>query len=208
MKTTLTTTLIAIAHFAFSQCSFPVPVFAAANDTALIILSCPGEEISFDASNSLFLEGTELASLVWDFGDGVTDTLSWPIVNHTFENSGIYPVTLTLTDDTECTNLNTNAFLIMVSTTPNWTPLIDAEFCINDLVNSLENGLINTNLFNFTTDSLVSNVTFQSPEASLFIPDDQSICFESSILIENLDSLAIIDDTTTINFLHINMEHS
>jgi len=51
--------------------------------------------VIFDASSSTDV-GSGIESIIWDFGDGTTGTEI--IENHTYDNSGLYFVTLTVTD--------------------------------------------------------------------------------------------------------------
>ncbi len=55
----------------------------------------PPLEVAFDASASTSPNG-EIVAYDWDFGDGATD--EGRTVNHTFDEKGVYPVTLTVTD--------------------------------------------------------------------------------------------------------------
>jgi C1A family cysteine protease len=54
-----------------------------------------GEEITFDASNSIGYEG-EIIEYLWDFGGG--ETKIGKTVKHTYTNTGDYQVTLTVED--------------------------------------------------------------------------------------------------------------
>lgn len=55
-----------------------------------------GETSTFDASASVDPDGT-IVSYAWDFGDG--NNASGQVVNHSYVNSGLYTVTLTVTDN-------------------------------------------------------------------------------------------------------------
>ncbi len=55
-----------------------------------------GEEVTFDGSASSDPDGT-ITSYEWDFGDGTTDT--GEVVTKTYDSSGDYTVSLTVTDD-------------------------------------------------------------------------------------------------------------
>src|SRR5918996_1559744 len=60
-----------------------------------------GSASSFDASASTDEDGT-VASYVWDFGDGHSDTTGAPAASHTYAAPGTYTVTLTVTDNEGC----------------------------------------------------------------------------------------------------------
>jgi len=55
-------------------------------------------EVTFNASSSQDSDGY-IVSYMWDFGDGNVTTVEDPVVNHTYAASGIYNVTLTVTDN-------------------------------------------------------------------------------------------------------------
>lgn len=65
----------------------PVAAFTAA---------CDGLSCAFDGSGSTDADGT-LAGYAWDFGDGTSGSGVAP--GHTYAGSGVYTVTLTVTDD-------------------------------------------------------------------------------------------------------------
>ncbi|MCW7074989.1 MAG: right-handed parallel beta-helix repeat-containing protein [Candidatus Methanospirare jalkutatii] len=67
-----------------------------ADFTYLPLLPAVGQTITFDASNSTDPDGT-IISYEWDFGDGTTG--SGKVITHSYEESKIYRVTLTVTDN-------------------------------------------------------------------------------------------------------------
>ncbi|MCW4017060.1 MAG: PKD domain-containing protein, partial [Candidatus Bathyarchaeota archaeon] len=69
----------------------PVASFTQASDEVII-----GEENFFDASTSADIDGT-IVEYSWDFGDGTTTT--GVTATHTYTNSGVHTVTLTIRDD-------------------------------------------------------------------------------------------------------------
>ena len=74
------------------------------------------QEVLFDASASSDVDGA-IAAYHWDFGDG--SQASGMNVRHQFAQSGRYPVTLTVTDDTDLPN---NAVSDTVMVTVNQSP--------------------------------------------------------------------------------------
>ncbi len=60
--------------------------------------------VTFDGSGSYDPDG-EIVSYDWDFGDATTDY--GMTVSHTFDDPGVYTVTLTVTDDQGATGSNT-----------------------------------------------------------------------------------------------------
>jgi PKD repeat protein len=77
----------------------PTPAFAASAPVT------GATAVSFDGSGSAADTGGSIADYSWNYGDGATaDTGSTSTAAHTFANSGIYPVTLTTTDDLGVSN--------------------------------------------------------------------------------------------------------
>ncbi|MDI7258432.1 MAG: PKD domain-containing protein [Thermodesulfobacteriota bacterium] len=69
----------------------PVASFIAAD------MVIEGEQVSFNGSSSFDPDGDPL-KYRWSFGDGTTDVEEGPNTQHTFDDEGIYRVTLTVTD--------------------------------------------------------------------------------------------------------------
>jgi len=63
---------------------------------ARITRSCADQVCAFDGTTSTDADGT-IVSYLWDFGDGITSTD--PAPTHTYLSSGVYAVTLIVTDD-------------------------------------------------------------------------------------------------------------
>jgi PKD repeat protein len=73
-------------------------------------LGAVGADVSFDGSGSMDLDG-DIVSYDWNFGDGIgTSTLQSP--DYPYATSGIYPVTLTVTDDDDFTDTSTTKAVI------------------------------------------------------------------------------------------------
>ena len=89
-----------------------------------------GKLINFDASASADPDGT-ISTYSWDFGDGNTATGSTS--THTYALSGIYTVSLTVTDDDDATNLVTEIVDVNMYPKANFTFSLDAsnELLIN-----------------------------------------------------------------------------
>lgn len=84
------------------------------------VLTCPGADITFDASRSHDPDGDAL-SYRWQFGDG--REASGKIVTHRYEKSGIYTASLAVFDNTGAACSVSEALLTV---TVNSTPLANA----------------------------------------------------------------------------------
>jgi len=79
------------------------------------------QEIIFNGTTSLDHEGT-IESYMWNLGDGTTKT--GVTVTHSYANQGIYPVTLTVTDNASNTNNQTTWAYIGTENHPPKTPTL------------------------------------------------------------------------------------
>ncbi len=86
--------------------SKPVAGFMASSNT-----SCPQNPIQF--TDTSLTMGQTIISWLWDFGDGLTSTLSNPA--HAFDNQGNYTVKLIITTDQNCTDSTTAIISILPS---------------------------------------------------------------------------------------------
>ena len=82
------------------------------------------QEIVFDGSASVDHEGT-IVSYLWDFGDGTTN-LDVSAV-HTYAKSGIYPVSLTVTDNQDYTHTRSTWAYIDAVNHPPLTPTLKGK---------------------------------------------------------------------------------
>ena len=169
-------------------------------------LACPGEEITFDATGSTVADDFEIVSWAWDFGDESTSA-DGAVVTHSFDQPGAYKVQLgiadnNVTDDEPdgCTNNNLIDHLVLISTEPDWSGTsVDATICSGQL---------------FPLDGMVAGVTYDSePTADfgggLFIPDDQTQCFNAELTFTSFSPGQIVENAATdILDLFINFEHS
>lgn len=187
-------------------CERPFAIVFTEDDNNMPVLACPGEELTFNATNSTVADGFEIVSWNWDFEDGNTDN-SGPVVMHAFDNPGAYKVQVYIADNniTEddpegCSNNNLVDHLVLVSTEPDWTgTTLDATICEGQT---------------FELDGIVNGVTYDSnPSANfggaLFIPDDQSQCFSAELTYTAFAPGAVVTDANSdLESLFINFEHS
>ena len=190
------------------SCGYPCerPFAIVESGESLPHLSCVGEEITFDASGSTSAEGFDIVSWEWDFADGVVLD-DGAIVSHTFDAPGAYKVQLSIADDNisdddpdGCSNNNLVDHLVLVSTEPDWSGTsIDATVCSGQL---------------FPLDGVVQGTTYDSEPSGdfgegLFIPDDQTQCFNAELTFTSFSPGAVIEDANSdILDLFINFEHS
>jgi gliding motility-associated-like protein len=98
---------------------YPLPVVNFSPD---LYNGCMPLDVIF--ANYTTISSTNLQSFEWDFGDGNTSSSQSP--NHSFTQSGIYPISLTVTSDKACTSINDTSVVIEAYPLPiadfNYTP--------------------------------------------------------------------------------------
>lgn len=190
------------------SCGYPCdrPFAIASSGEPVPHLACPGEEITFDATESTVADGFEIVTWDWDFDDG-TFSSDGAVVIHSFDEPGAYKVQVgiadnNITDDDPdgCSNNNLIDHLVLVSTDPDWAGTSqDATICSGQ---------------QFPLDGMVAGVTYDSePTADfgggLFIPDDQTQCFNAELTFTAFSPGAVIENADAdILDLFINFEHS
>lgn len=165
------------------------------------ILVCIDEEIEFDGTGSTTAEDYEIESYVWDWGDNTVDSTGGLVQTHSFDSPGDYTVNLFITDENDCTNNNLTEVIVLVGTVPEFVGTTeDILACINEDVALELIGDVEPITWDGTPD-----IDFGG---ALFIPDDQSTCFESEVTYNSLISGAVVTDPSDIENIFINFEHS
>ncbi|MDB4533306.1 PKD domain-containing protein [Vicingaceae bacterium] len=164
-------------------------------------LICQGETVAFDASGSFAEPTFTIVDYIFDYGDGVIDTLQTPNTTHAFANPGEYLVKLTVIDDNGCTNMNSEIITIWVSTTPYFNTIIsDSLICLGE-TSCLDGGT------DFTP------VTYTpTPGTSLtgatYLPDDVGQCFSATLDYGFFIPGQTLTDIDDLLGIWVNMEHT
>ena len=159
---------------------------------------CPGQEISFDGSNSNG-DGAPLEYWIWNWGDGEVDSTSTPQADHSYDEPGEYLVTLVVSDDNSCTSVNLDVYQVLVST----IPIFNAEF----------SSPLCTGSPGFLDGNPVQSITWTAlpPLAvseELSIPDATGVVFQSELFIDFFDDGQVLEDCDDILAINALMEHS
>lgn len=190
------------------SCGYPCerPFAIVETEESVPHLACVGEEITFDGLSSTSADGFDIVSWEWDFDDGVTSN-DGGVVAHAFDSPGAYKVQLFIADNniTEddpdgCSNNNLVDHLVLVSTEPDWSGTsLEATVCSGQL---------------FPLDGVVQGTTYDSEPSGdfgggLFIPDDQSQCFNAELTFTGFSPGAVVENANAdiVDFF-INFEHS
>lgn len=93
---------------------------------------CTGESITVE-DNGSFVDGFPIEQWVWDFGDGIEETLTnGNATTHTFNDPGAFTVALMVAYDNGtdlCTSLNIDPLQVFVSTPPIFNTIIQSPIC-------------------------------------------------------------------------------
>ena len=159
---------------------------------------CVGEEIQFDGTGSSAADDFLIATWEWDFDDGTSNT-SGPEVTHSFDEPGAYNVQLFLVDNNDCESNNLVDHLILVSTPTSFEGTTqDLQICSGE---------------EYPVLGVAQGVTYDNEPnvdfgGGLFIPDDQTQCFSSSIVYTAFSSGQTISSAEDFENFFINFEHS
>lgn len=185
----------------YEPCEPPLAVASMLGLSTLPALVCQNEVITFDASASVPAEGFSIAEYKWDFDDGTVDSLSGPVVTHSFPIPGEYVVQVYLTDDNDCASTNLVDLQLLVSTTPSFaaTAIRDTTICQGQTVVLDATGVVPTEW---------SAVPIADFGEGIYLPDDQSEGFSSTLTFTGFSpggTLTTIDDLIAVC---VDMEHS
>lgn len=188
--------------FAFSiTCFVPCepPVASAIMSEPSPALICQGEAVQFDGSGSTAPAGFNVIQWTWDFGDGVIDSTSGPVISHVFPDpaSG-HVVHLMVEDDNGCVNTNSVELEVRVSTTPTFSGMDDQTICVGETA---------------ALDADAQAVTWSGQPVvdfgdGLALPDELGVVFTSSITMSAFQVGQTLTDVNDIVSVCIDMEHS
>jgi len=191
-------------------CDFPIADIYADADTVKI---CAGESVEFYGGNSTWTEGATLGDFTWDFGDGTTDTETWSVVQHQYNEPGGYRVRLYIEDSNGCQSANIPEVVVLVSTPFQFDLSVSEDyFCIGNPVllgttGFVQSGgtVIGDESENGTSPTWIedNSVVFDN---GIYIPDNQG-CLETDIVFSQFGT-ALIDDASDFSSIYFNMEHS
>jgi PKD repeat protein len=130
--------------------------------TATFTWTATGLSVAFDASGST-APGSSITTYDWDFGDGMTASLSSPTTTHLYGSDGTYPVTLTVTAANLLTATDTQSVTVSHAPgnpTASFTATMDWNVVTVDGSGSSDpNGLALTYDWDFGDGSTGSGVT-------------------------------------------------
>ena len=150
-------------------------------------------------NNTNYLQSDATSTFHWMFGDG-TDTIGVGLttMTHNFNEGGSI-VIVEVTDNNNCSNLNSCRIVVMTSVTPDFNgTLITDTICPGEAVNF--NGTVNINSW----EQEIPEIT----GIDAFIDDVQGQEFTSTITNNFFPTGSTVTNTTNIQDICMNMEHS
>lgn len=118
----------------------PYAAFSA-NDTA----GCRPHTVTFTSTTA---SEYPITTYIWNFGDGVQDTVATPGISHTYTSNGTFTVSMTVTDSQGCTDVLIKSFYVDV-TYPYPAAVVDTFACPNEVL-----------LFNASASSVAQPANF------------------------------------------------
>lgn len=162
---------------------------------------CVGLPLELDGTGSFAEAGFTIAEYAWNFDDGTIDVTSGATASHTFTEPGEYLVSLTVTDNNGCSNLNLEPIRILVSTVPQFVDLAESntDFCIGE-TGSLVVGDISSPLWTSAPPSVVAGQTY--------LADGVGFSFDSPLTFDFFAEGQVLEDCADLMDIFVNMEHT
>lgn len=160
---------------------------------------CLNENVSFADLGSFAEPGFTIANYTWNMDDGtIIEGPNQTTATYAWTEPGEYIVTLTVTDNNGCTNLNLNPLQVLVSTLPVFPGVESVETCFGDEVELTGNA--ESLLWTALPPQVVSGTTFLS--------DDFGFNFESNLEFNFFEPDAVLESCEDLLDIVVNMEHS
>jgi gliding motility-associated-like protein len=180
-----------------TPCDVPIAVVTTAENQEPLLV-CVDETITFSGANSVVANGFTVATWEWHMGDG-TVIPQGPTVTHSYSTPGAYKVQLYIEDTNGCNNFNLTDFYVYVSTQPTFTGISPNQLICVDQQATL------TGAIQPTTWTAIPEANFGG---ALFIPDNQTQCFSSTITFTGFNPGQTITQVSDLINFFINFEHS
>lgn len=160
---------------------------------------CLNETVSFADLGSFAEPGFTIANYTWNMDDGtIIEGPNQTTAEYAWTEPGEYIVTLTVTDNNGCTNLNLNPLQVLVSTLPIFPGVESVETCFGDEVELVGNA--ESLLWTALPPQVVSGTTFLS--------DDFGFNFQSNLEFNFFEPDAVLESCDDLLDIVVNMEHS
>ncbi|MBU0765711.1 MAG: PKD domain-containing protein, partial [Bacteroidetes bacterium] len=165
---------------------------------------CQGQTVTFSGigdyyvNDTLYHQSDGQCEFVWGFGDGTTAT--GQTVTHTFPDEGGYNISLIVTDQFGCVNLNDVPNRIRVSTTPVFagTNIAPTTICQGESVTL--NGVVTAVQGTNEPENIVSGTTY--------LPDGDGDSYSTSVNMAVFDPGQVLEDVNDLLGICANIEHS
>jgi gliding motility-associated-like protein len=176
---------------------------------------CPGDGVFFEGAglypqNGVVYNHSDLTSAFsWNFGDGSIS--QGPTAFHTFDEPGGYIVQMQIEDQFGCKNTNFISQRVRVSSYPSFdlASEVTGTICGGDTINlaasvsiidSTSDVSVTPNSGSFQTSGVLSD--------SLFLPDGNGTCYETSIFFSDFSPGQVLTDINNLLSICVIMEHS
>lgn len=184
------------------SCGAPcvAPIVVIENEQEVPILGCPGTILTFDGSNSEFFNDGIIGSFSWDLGDGTIDTESWPTISHEYTEPGGYVIELYITDSNGCESTNFVSLVVLIATEPEVNIELESPVCLGSDASYDVEAVYQPTAWTQISGGISGG--------EIYIPDDQTQSFSSTIEVTGFSPLDVIDEASDLDYFFINFEHS
>ena len=163
---------------------------------------CIDEEVTLDGSGSLLgNDGTALDSLIWNWGDGTTETVSvldGLVHSHVYAHPGTYGVSLVVKDASNCSSTNLVQLDVVAATVPVFGSEVTSPLCV-DAPGVLDGTPVSGVPWTFQP-------TFEVRE-NASLSDATGVTFSSELVINAFEPGQTLDDCDDLEFIQANIEH-
>lgn len=162
--------------------------------------TCLNSSITFNDSS--ITDGLHpIVKWIWNFGDGIIDTLTSPPFQHTYASSGLYSVSLSVTDNNGCIDTIQRPAYILISTPVANFSSADTMVCPNRQITftNLSTGPLLTYTWHFGdgTTSTAANPVHLYPSDGIY-----------TVRLFIADQFGCTDSITKLNYIRILTPHA
>ena len=188
-----------------NPCDNPSSFLSAIDETVVTqgnsITGCVGQPITFSADGSTAQPGFVITEYNWSFGNDSVESTDSEQIQYTYDEPGLYLVTLSVIDNNDCISLENIPLQVLVSTNPLFTDIasINPSYCLGTDI-TLNAGIVEYPTWTSLPPLIVAD--------TLPLPDGAGFSFVSNLNFDIFDEGSIIQDCSDIVNIQTSIEHS
>jgi gliding motility-associated-like protein len=165
------------------------------------ITGCIGEPLTFSSNGSSAQTGFVISEYIWSFGNDEIETGTSQQVQYTYDEPGLYFVSLSVIDNNDCISLENIPIQVLVSTNPLFNDIasINPSYCLGTDIT------LNAGIVEYPEWTSLPPLIFAD---TLPLPDGNGFTFVSNLEFDIFDEGTIIDDCEDLVNIQTSLEHS